>query len=203
MFAVALTGGIASGKTTVSDAFAALGVEVIDTDRISRELVAPGTPLLAQLVEIFGDGMLLPDGALNRSALRELVFRDAASRKGLEDLLHPQIRARVQERLDASKAVYCLVVIPLLAETLYPYALDRVLVVDAEPAQQLQRLQQRDGISVELANAMLAAQTSREARLTLADDVLSNTGDLTSLHDAITQLHDNYLTLAACKVKKG
>ena len=196
MLVIGLTGGIASGKSVVSTLFAILGAEIIDTDEISRELVAPGEPLLAELVARFGEAVLQADGSLNRRALREKVFADAAARKQLEDLLHPAIRARVAERLRESSAPYCIVVIPLLAETRYPYALDRVLVVDADPADQLSRLQARDGIDSALAEAMLAAQASREKRLALADDVLVNNTDLASLRSQVTALHALYRQLA-------
>ena len=182
---IALTGGIASGKTAVSDRFAALGVPVVDTDVIAREVVAPGQPLLARIVDHFGDTVLDEDGALDRRALRDIVFTDAAARRALEGLMHPAILAETRRRVAALAAPFVVVVIPLLAEIGRRDWVDRVLVVDAPPSAQLARLQRRDGVSREQAEAALAAQASREARLAIADDVIVNDGTLEELLAAV------------------
>ena len=193
---VALTGGIASGKSSVAVLFAQLGVPVIDMDVLARELVAPGTTLLGQVLARFGERVRAPDGALDRRALRELVFRDADARRELEALLHPAIRARAAELAAAVHAPYLIVVIPLLAESGYASDYERVLVVDCdEPVQRL-RLAQRDGGSAELIDAALRAQAPRAARLALATEVIDNDGGLAALAPRVRELHARYLELA-------
>ena len=166
---VALTGGIASGKSTVAALFARLGVPVIDLDQLAREVVAPGTALLAQVLERFGPSVQAPDGALDRRALRALVFRDAAARRELEGLLHPAIGARAAELAAAVHAPYLIVVIPLLAESGTVAEYDRVLVVDCDEVLQRARLARRDGADAELVAAALEAQAPRAARRALAE----------------------------------
>lgn len=197
MLVIGLTGGIASGKTTVSDRFAALGVPVIDTDRIAREVVAPGTDGLHRLVQAFGSEILLADGQLDRGALRQRVFADPAERGRLEEILHPLIRETVLARLAALDAPYAIVVVPLLLETDFHTLVQRILVVDTEEHLQRRRLQQRDGCSAEEAGRILAAQASRRRRRQAADDILCNNDDLDALDRQIRELHRRYLTLAA------
>jgi len=195
VFRVGLTGGIASGKSTVARLFEALGVPVIDTDVLAREVVAPGEPLLGQIAARFGAGVLAADGSLNRAALRAIVFADATARGDLEQLTHPAIRAR----LEASSAVlggpYQLLVIPLLVETAGRTPVDRVLVVDCSEALQIRRLQARDGTTLEQARQILAAQATREARLAMANDVIVNEGDLGAVRDRVASLHATYAKL--------
>ena len=193
---VALTGGIASGKSTVAVLFAQLGVPVIDMDVLARELVAPGTTLLGQVLARFGERVRAPDGALDRRALRELVFRDADARRGLDTLLHPAIRARAAELAAAVHAPYLIIVIPLLAESGYASDYDRVLVVDCDEPLQRLRLAQRDGGSAELIDAALRAQAPRAARLALATEVIDNDGGLAALAPRVRELHARYLELA-------
>ena len=193
---VALTGGIASGKSTVAVLFAQLGVPVIDMDALARELVAPGTTLLGQVLARFGERVRAPDGALDRRALRELVFRDADARRELEALLHPAIRARAAELAAAVHAPYLIIVIPLLAEAGYASDYDRVLVVDCDEPLQRLRLAQRDGGSAELIDAALRAQAPRAARLALATEVIDNDGGLAALAPRVRELHARYLELA-------
>ena len=197
MLVIGLTGGIASGKTTVSDRFAALGVPVIDTDRIAREVVAPGTEGLHRLVQAFGSGVLLADGQLDRGALRQRVFSDPAERGRLEGILHPLIRETALARLAALDAPYAIVVVPLLLETDFHTLVQRILVVDAEEHLQRRRLQERDGCSAEEAGRILAAQASRRRRRQAANDILCNNDDLDALDRQIRELHRRYLTLAA------
>ncbi len=193
---VALTGGIASGKTAVADAFAARGVPVIDTDDLAREVVRPGMPALAAVTAAFGAGVLLPSGELDRRGLRELVFADPARRRALEAILHPAIRAALEARLDAVEAPYTIIGIPLLAETGGRDRFDRVLLVDVPPALQKSRLMSRDGDSAAQAEAILASQASRAERLAIADDRIENTGSLAALDAAVEGLHAKYLAAA-------
>jgi len=195
-FRVGLTGGIASGKSTVARLFNALGTPVIDTDEISREVTAPGQPLLARIAERFGPQVLNQDGSLNRVALREQVFSDDASRTDLENLTHPAILAEMERRAGSIETPYVLLAIPLLVEKHLQRRVDRVLVVDCEESLQIHRLQARDGTPLPRAQAILKAQAARAARLAAADDVLQNNGDLAALRDRIEALHIRYLELA-------
>lgn len=191
-FRVGLTGGIACGKTTVANLFAALGVTIVDNDLLAREVVAVGSPLLAEIRAHFGDGVFAADGSLDRRALRGRVFADPAERQWLERLTHPAIRALTDQRCEAATGPYVIVAIPLLTETGSAARFDRVLVVDCPRDLQIARLQARDGSTREQAERMLAAQASREERLALADDVIVNDGDIAALRDRVEQLHRQY-----------
>jgi dephospho-CoA kinase len=194
---VALTGGIASGKSTVAALFAELGVPVIDLDEVAREVVAPGTALLEQVIARFGPDVRHADGTLNRRALRDMVFRDAAARRDLEALLHPAIRARAAERAATAGGPYQLIVIPLLAESGGAERYRRVLLVDCDEQLQRTRLSQRDGASAELVSAALSAQATPAARRALAHDVIRNEGSLAELRPQVRKLHEQYLQMAA------
>ena len=198
-FRVGLTGGIACGKTTVANLFGALGVPVVDTDLLAREVVAPGAALLPRIVEHFGAGVIAADGSLDRRVLRARVFADPVERRWLEDLTHPAIRALTDERSAAAKGPYVIVAIPLLVETQGANRFSRVLVVDCEPELQIARVQARDGITREAAMRMLAAQVPREVRLAAADDVIRNDGDLAALRDQVEKLHRAYLAAAGAQ----
>ena len=193
---IALTGGIASGKTTVADLFARLGVPVLDADQIARDVVEPGTPTLARLVEEFGAGILEPTGKLDRGRMRERVFADPDARRRHEAILHPAIREELARRSQSAGGSYQVHVIPLLVEGGRSEAYDRVLVVDCPEADQLERLVARDGSSMEQAQRILEAQASREQRLAAADDVIVNTGTLEDLQQFAQTLHRNYELLA-------
>jgi dephospho-CoA kinase len=197
---VALTGGIASGKSTVAALFAALSVPVIDMDELAREVVAPGSALLAQVIARFGPAVCNRDGSLNRPALRGLVFRDAQARGELEALLHPAILARAAQLSAEAAGPYQIVVVPLLAESGAAPQYDRVLLVDCDEVLQRARLAQRDGSSPELVDAALAAQASRAQRLALADDVIRNDGEPAALGPKVRELHRQYLQQAAAHV---
>ncbi|HEX5756314.1 MAG TPA: dephospho-CoA kinase [Arenimonas sp.] len=201
-FIVAITGGIASGKSTVASLFARLGRDVIDADRLARELVEPGQPALAEIAARFGEAALQPDGRLDRGWMRAHVFADPEARKALEAILHPRIRSEMQRRANNAPGPYALADIPLLAEgggrAAYPW-LARILVVDAPHALQLARVQARDGSSAEQATTMLAAQVPRAARLAIADDVIVNSGPLSALDAAVTALDRRYLALAGAE----
>lgn len=192
---VGLTGGIACGKSTVSRLFEAHGVPVFDADSIAREVIAPGTALLATLFERFGPGIRAADGSLDRAALRHLVFRDEARRRELESLLHPAIRARTEELAAQANGCYQLHVVPLLVETHAQDRYDRVLVVDCPESLQLSRLRARDGMSETEARAMLGSQVTRAERLASADDVIVNDGAPEALVPRVAALHARYLAM--------
>lgn len=196
MLRIGLTGGIASGKSTVERLFAAHGVPIIDSDLIAREVVALGTPGLAQVRARFGDEVLLADGSLDRRALRRLVFADPAARRDLEAILHPLIRSSMADRSAAAGGAYQINVIPLLIEGSRRTSVDRVLVVDCPETLQIARVMQRDQVTEPEARAILAAQASREQRLAAADDVIVNDGDVAALQAQVDALHAKYLRLA-------
>jgi dephospho-CoA kinase len=193
---IGLTGGIASGKTTVAQLFAAHGVPILDADVIAREVIAPGTALRAQLFEHFGPGIRRADGDLDRAALRRSVFADAALRRELESLLHPAIAARTQQLALQLNGPYQIHVVPLLVETHSMGRYQRILVVDCPESLQLSRLRAREGLSEPEAQAMLAAQASRAARLAAADDVIVNDADTAALAPQVAALHARYLKFA-------
>jgi dephospho-CoA kinase len=194
---IGLTGGIASGKSTVTQRFAELGVPVIDADVASRNVVEPGTPGLAQVVQRFGPQVLDAAGHLNRPTLRALIFNDSSLRQALDAILHPLIRADMERAALHAKGPYVVMAIPLLVEGGNAgNQVDRVLVVDADETLQIQRLRARDGSSEEQARAILASQASRAARLAVADEVLLNTGTVAELRQAVDRVHEQYLQLA-------
>jgi dephospho-CoA kinase len=193
---IGLTGGIASGKTTVAALFAELGVPVIDTDTIAREVVSPGQPALAEIVETFGTEVLGTGGQLDRSALRRLIFADTARRRQLEAILHPRIRAETLARADACRGPYHVIVVPLLLETGFASLVDRVLVVDCPESTQRVRLAERDHESAEQIERIIGSQIARDARLQAADDVIDNAGSLTDTRRQVEALHRSYLDLA-------
>jgi dephospho-CoA kinase len=197
---VGLTGGIASGKSTVARRFSELGVPVIDADEAARTVTGPGQAILGKLASRFGPGILTPQGELDRRALRQQVFTDSAARRDLETLLHPLIRAEMERLALQAPGPYLVMAIPLLVEAGNARArVDRILVVDTDEALQLTRVRARDGCSESDARAIIAAQASRTERLRVADDVLKNAGDIAELRVAIDRLHERYLALAAAR----
>ncbi len=202
-FIVGLTGGVASGKSALSRRFEAKGIVVADADVAARAVVAPGHPALAQIVIHFGTQLLREDGSLDRAALRQRIFEDPVARRDLEAITHPAIRALLQQACREAASPYAVAAIPLLTEVgaraAYPW-LDRIVVVDAPEATQHARLMQRDGITAELAQRMIAAQATRAARLAIADDVVVNDGDAERLQDAADALDRQYRALAAAKL---
>jgi dephospho-CoA kinase len=196
VFRVGLTGGIASGKSTAAKFFAALGVPILDSDKVARDVVEPGQPPLERLVERFGPGILTPDGHLDRPKLRDIVFSDPLARADLEALTHPAIGAELEARSAVAGGPYQILVIPLLVEKNLAANVDRVLLVDCEEALQLQRLRARDGSTLRQAQAILTAQASRAARLKAAHDVIRNDSDLGAVQDQVAALHPRYLELA-------
>ena len=192
---IGLTGGIASGKSSVAQRFAELGVPVIDADESARIVVAPGSPGLAKVVSRFGESVLTADGALDRPSLRNLIFSHSGRRRELEAILHPLIRADMEHRASVATGPYLVMVIPLLIEG-GGRRVDRILVIDVDEEVQLKRLMERDGGTMEQAKAILAAQASRATRLQAADDVLENMGSLSELRHGVDQLHRRYVELA-------
>lgn len=195
-YRVALTGGIASGKSTVALLFAALGVPLIDTDVIARQVVEPGQPALAAIVDAFGAGMLEADGRLDRRRMREQIFADPVARQRLEAILHPAIRREMERQSRQADGPYQVLVIPLLTEGGRRDHVDRVLLVDVPEELQVQRLMMRDSVTHEQARAALNAQATRAARLAMADDVVRNTGRVEELREQVAALHSRYLVLA-------
>jgi dephospho-CoA kinase len=194
---VGLTGGIASGKSAVASEFARLGVPIIDSDELAREVVQPGQPALRAIVERFGEQALDAHGQLDRARMRTRIFANPAEKQTLEAILHPAIRAAQQAHSAKAVGPYQIHVIPLLVETGGKKYYDRVLVVDCAAETQLARLLSRDGISRQLAEQMLAAQATRAQRLNEADDVLDNNDLIENLPEKVAILHHRYLQLAA------
>ncbi len=195
-FKVALTGGIASGKTAISNFFSELNVTVIDADIVAREVVASGTSGLEAIKKYFGSEVIHSDGSLNRDLLRSIVFEDEQERQWLNNLLHPLIRKRIESLQNQSTSSYSLSVIPLLYESKQYQLYDRVLVVDVNEEQQITRLMARDNSSKAQALAILDSQASRAERLSIADDVIENSKDLHYLQHQVINLHNKYLSLA-------
>ncbi|MCZ6761927.1 MAG: dephospho-CoA kinase [Gammaproteobacteria bacterium] len=196
MFRVGLTGGIACGKTTIVDMFAALGVHIIDTDELAREVLEPGEPAMESVIEHFGSSILDDDGRLDRRALRRLVFSDPEKRRLLEQIVHPVIRQRMAEYSAILRGPYQIMVIPLLVESKSDGQVDRVLVVDCDEEVQIRRLMNRDHESRENAEEMMATQISRQDRLDHADDIIDGESSLEALQQRVKQLDQYYRELA-------
>ena len=195
-YVIGLTGGIGSGKSTVADVFAELGVVLIDADLLAREVVEPGSAALACIAEHFGDSIIMADGSLHRQALREIVFSDVLEKHWLENLLHSLIAALMKSRISSCSSPYCLLVSPLLLETGQHQLADRILVVDVGEATQLSRTLQRDRGDPDTISAIIASQIDRQERLQKADDILDNEAGLDELDARIHRLHEKYLRLA-------
>jgi len=194
-YVVGLTGGIGSGKSTVAELFVNAGAALVDTDLIAHELTAASGAAMPLLRAAFGDGIGGPDGALDRAAMRRLVFADAGARARLEAILHPMIRALSDERCRAASAPYVILAVPLLVESgSYRERCKRILVVDCPEALQIERVMARSGLSRAEVEAILAAQASRQERLAIADDVVNNDGDRTILYRQVSDLHLQYLS---------
>lgn len=196
MFRVALTGGIASGKSTVAARLSELGAVVIDTDVLAREVVQPGSDGLAAIAEAFGADALTHDGHLHRAKMRGLIFSDTSKKQLLESIIHPRIRTLLVQRSESAGGPYQVFEIPLLVESGHRFETDRVLVVDCDPDVQRMRVMARDNLSTEQADAIIAQQATRQQRLDIADDVIENNDDIAMLNDAVYALHRRYLELA-------
>ena len=199
-YVIALTGGVAAGKSAVTRCFEALGIHVYDADLAAREVIEPGTQGLASIIEAFGKDVLGTDGRLDRPAMRRRIFADRDARHTLEAIVHPRVRQWLRDRADADRGPYCLLAIPLLVENLAHYRwVDRVLVVDVPEDEQIRRLMARDSVDETLARRMLASQASRGERLAIADDVIDNSGPESDLPARTEALDAMYRTLAAAR----
>lgn len=197
MLTVGLTGGIASGKSTVAAHFAELGIRVVNADTVAREVVEPGTDALASIAEYFGEDFIDAHGELLRGKLRERVFNQASDREWLEGLLHPLIAEQIQLQLHNAQSPYSILESPLLLETNQQSLVDRILVVDVQPQTQLTRALSRDGSKEETIKAIIAAQIPRTERLKLADDIIDNDTAGLDLRTEVATLHARYLELAS------
>lgn len=198
-YVVGLTGGIGSGKSAVADLFAERGILVVDTDAIAHALTAPGGAAMPAIRAGFGDAVAAGDGALDRAAMRAIVFADPSARKRLEAILHPVIRSESERLLavDATRSPYAILMVPLLIEAGgYRERVNRVAVVDCAEATQIARVMSRNGLARVEVQRILAAQATRAERLAAADDVIDNDGDLAALRPQIERLHVNYLAYA-------
>ncbi len=193
---IGLTGGIASGKSAVAEMFAAHGVPVIDTDVIAREVVQPGQPALDDIRNEFGDDVIAEDGSLNRAEMRRIVFSDEDARKRLEAITHPRIGDATRAQADKAGGDYQIIVVPLLVTSALRQYVDRVLVVDCDEDTQIRRLIERDSEAEGQARRMLAAQATRDERLAIADDVVSNMQSLEETQRQVDELHRSYLKLS-------
>ncbi|MBT6352884.1 MAG: dephospho-CoA kinase [Halieaceae bacterium] len=196
MLRVGVTGGIGSGKTALTDWLTEKGITVVDADLAARVVVAPGQPALAEIIAAFGDEYLLPDGQLNRAALRKLVFEDADKRKALEAMTHSRIREELIRQLAAADSAYVVLSSPLLLESGQSELIDVSVVVDAPEATQIARTMERDGNDQALVEGIMAAQLDRETRKSRADIVIDNSASLTELHEQATILHQTLLARA-------
>lgn len=191
---IGITGGIGSGKTAATDRFAYHGIDVVDADLMSREVVKPGKPALAAIATRFGaDTILLADGSLDRRQLRHIIFNDPGEKRWLESLLHPLIRDEIVHRLLNCKPPYCLLSSPLLLETDQQTLCDRILLIDASEESQLARTQQRDNTSEDAVKSIMTNQFTRQQRQSVADDIILNDSTLEALHTAVDFQHKQYL----------
>jgi dephospho-CoA kinase len=195
-FVVGITGGIGSGKTTVTDLFAKYAIEVIDADVIAREVVEPGTPALKAIIHKFGESALDQSGSLDRAKLRSLVFNDIEVKNWLNQLLHPAIRRQMLLQTQQAKSDYCLLSVPLLVENKLNEQVDRVVIVDVDEPTQLRRTLLRDKTNEKQIRTIMSAQATRQQRLEVANDVIDNNGGIDALFKQVFQLHQYYLQLA-------
>lgn len=193
---IALSGGIASGKTYVSNKFSSLGVDIIDTDIIAHEIVLPGRSALEEITDNFGKSVLQKDGALNRRLMRKIVFEDSKKRLILESILHPKIQNEVKNKISSLDGPYQIIVVPLLTKSPILKQVNRILIIDCDEKKQLKRLIKRDGISTKLASQIMSSQSDRKERLSIADDIILNDDDFDSLDTQIINLHRCYLDLS-------
>lgn len=198
-YIVALTGGIGSGKTTVANEFAKLGIPLVDADIIARQVVEPGSAALNTISKRYGADIIHSDGSLNRQRLRDIIFSDTKEKKWLNALLHPLIHQKTQQQLKQANNSYVLWIVPLLFENNLSHLADRVLVIDVTPEEQISRTVERDNVSEEQVANILKAQSSREYRLAHADDVITNHNGELNISDKVAKLHERYITLAQRK----
>ena len=196
MLKIGLTGGICSGKSTVSDLFKNLySISIIDADEISRNLLTPNSPAFNEVIELFGHQAILHDKQLNRKYIRKIIFSDKQKRLALEKIVHPKVRHNISSQLDSLTTTYCLIVIPLLIESNMHDLVDRICVVDTTPELQIKRIKSRDQCDLAQAKQILSSQLDRDTRLSHANDIIVNNGDLDDLNQQISKLHEKYLAL--------
>jgi len=195
MLKVALTGGIGCGKSTVCELFSKKNIPIIDTDIIARELVEPGQPALLEIMNYFGSDILFDDSSLNRKALAKKIFNNHKNKLHLESILHPKIKKRVQEKISQLNSSYVIIAIPLLVETNQQTHYDRVLVIDCDEQQQIDRTLSRDKRDLKEIKSIIHSQASRAQRIAIADDIIKNTDDLISLKTKIENLHIKYMKI--------
>ncbi|MCL4408833.1 dephospho-CoA kinase [Aliidiomarina haloalkalitolerans] len=191
-----VTGGIGSGKSTATERFAAHGIVVVDADEVARQVVAPGSDVLAKIAKQFGPRVLTQDGSLNRAELRQIIFADPEAKAWLNQLMHPAIRSEMLQQLQAATSPYVILSAPLLLENGLEQYCQRVLVIDVAESVQRERTQARDQVSSEQVNAILASQLNREQRVAKADDIVDNSGSVRDLQEKIDRLHEYYLRIA-------
>lgn len=189
---IGLTGGIGSGKTTACEIFTELGVPVIDADIIAHDLVKPGMPALEEIIRVFGKEVISDDGTLDRKTIRDKVFANSNERKKLEDILHPAVYREISVQVENINSRYCIISIPLLLETGASKTVDRILLIDVPREQQLERASNRDNTNKNDINAIIDSQISRNDRLSAADDIVDNNGDINDLRKKIYELNEFY-----------
>lgn len=200
-YCIGLTGGVGSGKSTAARLFASLGADLVDTDAIAHALTAADGAAMPAIAAAFGQAVIAADGGLDRAAMRDRVFSDGDTRRRLECILHPLILTEARHQVARSRAPYVILIVPLLLENLAAYRplMDRIVVVDCDEQQQIERTARRPGIGIEQARAILAAQSPRAARLAIADDILDNRAGPSELEDQIGRLHRAFLAHSAGK----
>ena len=194
---IGLSGGIASGKTIVSDEFSSLGADIIDTDIIARELIYPGSETLNEIVSVFGENVLQDDGNLNRKLMRQIIFSEKDKKITLEKIMHPKIQNEVKLKIQSASGQYQIIVVPLLLQSPILDFVDRVLIIDCNEKIQINRLMNRDNISEELAKKMIENQSKREERLAIADDVILNEGHIKEIKHEVKKLNDFYIKISS------
>ncbi|MBD3609887.1 MAG: dephospho-CoA kinase [Gammaproteobacteria bacterium] len=199
MLVIGLTGGIGSGKSTAAEIFSDLGVPVLDTDQVAREVVLPATPALDDIIQHFGDDIILDTGELDRAALRQIIFENDDARVALEKIVHPRIRQQVDQWIQNQSSSYCIIIVPLLIEKGWDKRVDRILVVDVPSETQIDRARQRDNQDSEQVKKIIATQISRSERLNHADDIITNDGGMENLQQQVHKLHKLYKDMANTK----
>ncbi len=194
---IGLSGGIASGKTIVSDEFSSLGADIIDTDIIARELIFPGSETLNKIVSVFGENVLQDDGNLNRKLMRQIIFSEKDKKITLEKIMHPKIQNEVKLKIQSASGQYQIIVVPLLLQSPILDFVDRVLIIDCNEKIQINRLMNRDNISEELAKKMIENQSKREERLAIADDIILNEGRIEEIKHEVKKLNDFYIKISS------
>ena len=194
---IGLSGGIASGKTIVSDEFSSLGADIIDTDIIARELIFPGSETLNEIVSVFGENVLQDDGNLNRKLMRQIIFSEKDKRITLEKIMHPKIQNKVKQKIQSASGHYQIIVVPLLLQSPILDFIHRVLIIDCDEKIQINRLIKRDNISEELAKKMIENQSKREERLAIGDDVILNEGRIEEIKHEVKKLNDFYIKISS------